>query len=162
MIDGKMGEIPEILTPTYVSIDPGVTTGVTLWDAEGKPLCYNELDIPNLHKFLDWLEDSDVGLLRRIIVEEYRLYQSKALSQSGSRLETVQVIGMVKRANYSMGRPDVVEVRADNKEIAAKWAGVKWNFKSKAHMPNWMASMLVGYWWLHKEGIIPARVLEEA
>ena len=145
----------------YVSFDPGTTTGVTLWDAQGKMLCTNELDIRNLNLFLDVLERyvfSGSGF-KRLIVEEYRLYQSKAVQQSGSKLETVQVIGMIKRSNHTMMLEPVVEVRADNKDIAAKWSGVR---IPKGHMPDWMSSYLIGYWWLHKvAGIIPARVLEE-
>lgn len=163
IVNGKMGDIPGTLSgmPRYLSIDPGVTTGITLWNEKGHPLHYNELDIPNVHKFLDICEE--YGEFGRIIIEEYRLYQSKALAQSGSRLETVQVIGMVKRSNYKMGLPDVVEVRADSKDIAAKWSGMPIPRGKKSHIPNWKASYLVGYWWLHEVAkIIPARVLEQA
>jgi hypothetical protein len=159
---GKFGDIPDCW-PKWVSFDPGVTTGVTLWNEVGKPIHYNELDIDNLHKFLDRLEICTLqsnAPIKRLIVEEYRLYQSKALQQSGSYLVTVQVIGMIKRSNYVMRLEPVVEVRADNKEIAAKWAG---QTIPRGHMPNWMASYLIGYWWLHKVvGIIPARVLEKS
>ena len=87
------------------------------------------------------------------------MYQKSALQQSGSRLETVQVIGMIKRSNYCIGLPDVVEVRADAKNTAAQWSGTR---LPKGHLDNWKAAYLIGYYWLHKKGIIPPRVLEQA
>jgi hypothetical protein len=158
IIKGNLGDFAKII-PTWISIDPGETSGITTWNDSGNPIHYNEFDIPNLHKFLDWLEQIKTDFLRKIIIEEYRLYQSKALQQSGSHLETVQVIGMIKRCNYKLNLPDVVEVRADSKDIAAKWSGVK---LPKGHTPDWMSSYLIGYYWLHKHGIIPARVLEQS
>lgn len=159
---GKMGDVPDCW-PVYASFDPGVTTGVTLWTEAGKPIHYNELDITNLHNLLDCLEvyasESTVSL-KQIIVEEYRLYQRLALQQSGSKLETVQVIGMIKRSNYKMGLPPVAEVRADNKEIASQWSGMAIPRKKTTHLENWKAAYLVGYWWLHTNGVIPARVLD--
>lgn len=160
---GLLGNVPSTMPgmPKYLSIDPGVTTGITFWNAEGKPLHYNEVDITNLHLVLDTCEE--YGQLTRIIIEEFRLYQHLAVQQSGSRLETVQVIGMVKRSNYKMNLPDVVEVRADTKEIAAKWSGMSIPRSKNSHIPNWKASYLIGYWWLHHVAkIIPARVLEQS
>ena len=160
--DGKMGPL-EPVNPHYMSVDPGVTTGITFWDADGKPLHYNEFDETGFQKTLDYLEaigpDSN---FQRIIVEEWVLYQKLALAQSGSRMEASQIIGMCKRTSYVLGLEPVVEIRADAKETAAKWSGTRWDFKKRTHMPNWMASYLIGYYWLHRQGIIPARVLEQS
>lgn len=159
---GLLGDVPATMPgmPKYLSVDPGITTGITFWSGDGQPLHYNEIDIPNFHLVLDVCEN--YGQLTRIIVEEFRLYQHLAIAQSGSRLETVQVIGMLKRSSYKMGLQDVVEVRADVKEIAAKWSGMSIPKGKKSHIPNWKASYLVGYWWLHSVAkIIPARVLED-
>lgn len=163
-----MGDV-SLENPYYISIDPGVTTGITFWDQKGRPTHYNELDILSLNRLLDHIEsihfDSGEELnLKKIIVEEYRLYQSRALAQSGSKLETVQVIGMIKRSWYQMFSDfAVVEVRADTKEIAAQWSGMPIPRGKNSHIPNWKASYLIGYWWLHSvANIIPARVLEQA
>jgi hypothetical protein len=157
---GKFGVLPRE-DPTYVSYDPGLTTGVTLWDDKGNVLHFNEFDIANLHKLLNYLEQSTTRL-KRNIVEEWVLYQKKALAQSGSRLEAVQVIGMIKRSNYMMNLAPVVEVRADSKEIAAQWSQTPIPRKG-SHMENWKAAYLIGYWWLHYVAkIIPAKVLEQS
>lgn len=159
---GTMGAVLDkhALAASYLSIDPGEkeSTGVTLWNSEGLPLHYNELDELNFNLLLDMLSLSEI--LRQVIIEEFRLYQNKAIQQSGSKLKTVQIIGMTKRFNHCLDLPPVVEVRADSKEVAALWSGMR---TPKGHMPNWMASYLIGYWWLHSVAkIIPARVLEQA
>lgn len=159
---GLLGDVPAIDDLVkYVSVDPGITTGITFWDAKGNPLHYNEVDIPNFHRVLDALEK--YNRLTRMIVEEFRLYQHLAVQQSGSKLETVQVIGMMKRSNYIMDLLPVVEVRADVKEVASQWSGMPIPKGKNSHIPNWKASYLVGYWWLHSVAkIIPHRVLEQA
>lgn len=160
---GTFGEVSWDLYPHYLSVDPGVTSGITLWNSHGKPVHYNELDIDNMNRLLDHIEYRIASIsfpLKQIIVEEFRLYQKLAVQQSGSKLETVQVVGMIKRSNYVMKLPPVAEVRADSKEIAASWSGTKMP-KRGTHMENWKAAYLVGYYWLHQQGIIPARVLEE-
>jgi hypothetical protein len=164
VLTGKMADLPDEI-PAYISIDPGITTGITYWDDKGRPTHYNEIDIDTLNRLLDILQEEYYAELReyplkQIIVEEFVLYQKLALQQSGSRLETVQVIGMIKRFNHCINLPPVVEVRADTKEIAAKWSGMPIPKGKNSHIPNWKASYLIGYWWLHHVAkIIPARVL---
>lgn len=139
---------------SYLSIDPGVMSGVTLWTKAGEPIIWNELNIDSMNELLD--EFHSYLPLGDIIIEEFVLYQKTALALSGSRLETVQVIGMCKRFAHTE-RVNVHEIRADAKGIAAQWAGMK---VPKGHMPNWQASYLIGYYHLHKTGVIPPRVLD--
>lgn len=160
-IEGSLGVVEHAVNAAYLSVDPGVTTGITFWNTAGEPVHYNELDIPSFYRLLDSIESVKPYRLRRIIVEEFRLYQDRALQQSGSKLETVQVIGALKYSNFRLKLDTVVEIRADAKETAAKWSETKWDFRKKTHMPNWLASYLVGYYWLHSTGIIPAKVLEQ-
>src|SRR5436190_23412365 len=145
-ISGEMGIIPTNLAVASISWDPGVikkpSTGVTLWDVHGNPVHTNELDIDNVHLLLDRCED-DWRDCVSYMVEEFRLYQNKALQQSGSKLETVQIIGMIKRSAYKTST-DVVEVRADCKGIAAMWSQTK---IPAGHMPNYMSSYLIGYYY---------------
>jgi hypothetical protein len=155
---GKMGKVPIPLHSIYLSIDPGVTSGITMWNLQGEPIHYNELDINGLHQLLDCFE-FHITPIERIIIEEFRLYQKMALQQSGSRLETVQVIGIVKRFNHVMQLKPIVEIRADAKEIAAKWSQTPVP-KRGTHMDNWKAAYLIGYYWLHQQGIIKAKVFE--
>ncbi len=160
IIQGEMGIINQnrYSEIKHASFDPGdivkPSTGVTLWNKEGEVIQTNELDIKNLNLLLDWLESN--CNLECIIAEEFRLYQHKALQQSGSTLPAVQIIGMLKRSAYKM-QNELIEIRADCKGIAAAWSQTK---MPSGHLPNWMASYLVGYYHLHKIGIIPAKVLE--
>ena len=138
----------------YVSWDPGKTTGVTCWSAEGQALNIKDLVGDEvLDGFLDSLEGEEI---EAFIIEEYRIYGSKAVAHVGSRVETAQVIGNLKawarRRNIK-----IVEQRSDIKPIAAKWSQVK---VPKGHMPDWMAAYLHGYYYLHNKGIIRAKVLD--
>lgn len=159
IIHGSMGQVPDLNEAYYISVDPGVlskdSTGITLWNRLGKPFHFNELDEVGLHQFLDWIEEGGI-IIRKIITEEFRLYQNKALQQSGSKLETVQIIGMLKRTVHKLNC-EFVEVRADAKDVAAMWSQTK---VPKGHMPNWMSAYLVGYYHLHEMGIIRAKVLD--
>lgn len=139
---------------TYISFDPGKTTGIALWNEKGATLGTFEYSIPRVEKFL---QNEIPPTVKVLIVEEYRLYGSLALAQTGSKLETVQVIGMIKLAGSWLKIP-VVEQRSDIKINTAKWAGIK---VPKGHMPDWMAAFLHGYHYLHQKGIIPPRVLED-
>lgn len=161
-IQGTMGKVPivELITSVaYVSCDPGIinkaSTGIVIWDKNGKVRHTNELDLDNLQRFLDWIED-DTNKPLKIITEEFRLYQNKALQQSGSKLETVQIIGVLRRVAYRIPC-EFVEVRADAKDVAAMWSQTK---VPKGHMPNWMSAYLVGYYHLHEIGVIRAKVLD--
>lgn len=159
-IHGEMGDINTSLDPAWISFDPGddtkPSTGVTLWNKEGVVLQTNELSVENLYLLLDWIELSCAP--NAFIVEEFRLYQHKALAQSGSKLPTVQIIGSIKYCAHRLGISgiDVYEIRADAKKIAAAWSQTK---IPTGHLPNWMASYLIGYYHLHKIGIIKAKVL---
>lgn len=139
----------------YVSWDPGQSTGVACWSETGDPLDVGtELKSDDARdRFLDRLESHPV---REFIIEEYRVYGSKALAHTGSKVYTAQVIGDLKSWARRHG-VKVIEQRSDIKEIAAKWAQVK---VPKGHMPDWMAAYLHGYYYLHRKGLIKPKVLE--
>lgn len=158
IINGEMGvlDTTKLDYPDYISIDPGddikPSTGITLWK-DTKVIHTNELSVDSLHQLLDWLEKGTAP--KEIIVEEYVLYQQKALQQSGSKLPAVQIIGIIKRSAYKMNIA-VIEVRADSKKIAAQWSQTK---ILSGHMPNWMASYLIGFFHLTKIGVLQPKVL---
>lgn len=139
----------------YISFDPGKTTGVVQWDGYGNPTGFHELDEEGLDEFLDCIESWPIKP-KVVILEEYRVYAS--YNHTGSKVITIQVIGGIKRTARRV-KAGVAEVRADNKRIAALWSGTS---VPKGHMPHWMAAFLVGYWYLHTNGIIKARVLDES
>lgn len=144
---------------SYISFDPGTTTGVVQWNEKGEPLAFHHLSEEELDEFLDLVE-AWPDRPRAIIYEEYRVYGALAAAHTGSKVHTIQVIGSIKRTARKL-KCLIYEVRADVKKIAALWSGVSWDFKSKRHMPHWLAAYLVGYWQLHKNGVIRPRVLDD-
>lgn len=139
----------------YVSWDPGQSTGVACWSAFAEPLIIKELKSDKERDdFLDSLEGEPI---KKFIIEEYRVYGSKAFAHVGSKVYTAQVIGDLKswarRHNVQ-----VVEQRADIKEIGCKWAGIP--FRKTTHMPDGQSAFVHGYYYLHKAGLIRARVLD--
>lgn len=128
------------------------------WDEKGEPVTFHHLSEEQLDEFLDLVETWPTAP-QYIIYEEYRVYAS--VPHVGSKVHTIQVIGNIKRTARKL-RINAHEVRADSKRIAALWSGAKWNFQSKKHMPHYLAAYLVGYWYLHKNGVIRARVLDES
>lgn len=141
---------------TYVSWDPGQRTGFATWDAQGNPIKtgYSLNSDEERDDFLDSLENEPV---HTFIIEEYRIYGSKAIAHVGSKVYTAQVIGDLKSWARRHG-VKVVEQRSDIKGPAAKWAQVK---VPKGHMPDWMAAYLHGYYYLHRQGLIRAKVLDQ-
>lgn len=135
----------------YISFDPGKNTGVVCWNENGEPIRIEEMRQEALDEFLDTVgEETKV-----FIIEEYRVYSH--VRHTGSKIETIQVIGQLKAA-ARRNNIHVVEQRANIKGIAAKWSGVK---VPHGHMPDQMAALLHGYYYLHQIGIIKPRVLED-
>lgn len=60
----------------------------------------------------------------QIFIEDFALLQGKALAQSGSKFETVQVIGMFKLWAYFSDVPVTMQMPTI-KPMAEKWTGVK-------------------------------------
>jgi hypothetical protein len=139
----------------YVSWDPGQTTGMVHWNEKGEPINVKELKGDEaLDEALDELEPATE--IETFIIEEYRVYGSKAIAHVGSKVLTAQVIGNLK-AWARRHNIKVVEQRSDIKNIAAKWSQTK---IPKGHMPDWMAAYLHGYYYLHNKGLIRAKVLD--
>lgn len=137
----------------YISFDPGKITGVVQWNSLGESLAFHHLDEDELDEFLDLVERWPVPP-EAIIYEEYRVYAS--VPHVGSKVQTIQVIGVIKRTARKLKCP-WYEVRADVKKIAALWSGVK---IPKGHMPHYLAAYLVGYWKLHMLKVIKPRILK--
>lgn len=141
----------------YTSWDPGEkTTGRTHWDENAKVVDTEDLTEEEFDKDLEATPDT----VELFIVEAYTPYGH--INHTGNRMLTSQRIGDIKGYARRKGIK-VVEVPANCKIVAAAWAQVKLprDIKGKIkHIPDFMASYLVGYWYLCKEGLIPLKVLE--
>lgn len=141
--------------PKYASFDPGVTTGVVLWDAKGVSLRVYQFKQKELSQFLN--EDPALKTVEIFIIEEYRVYSHKALAHIGSKLETVQIIGQLKGYAGSKGI-EVVEQSARILKIAQMWSGLK--IPSDHKQSHWPSAYNHGFYYLRKRGIIKSKLLE--
>lgn len=148
--------------PTYVSIDPGGsasgkrTIGVVMWDESGLPLKMEQYDQDELDEFLSNLQ-AVRSTLKVIIVEGYRVFSHKLEAHRNQKMLTSECIGRIKFAAKMLGVP-VVEQASTVLSTAEKWSGTKMpKNHDKSHS---VSAYLHGYFYLHKQGILRARVLE--
>jgi hypothetical protein len=74
----------------WLSIDPGPTTGYCEWSNENQYLRGDAVTSDRFYEILNLhLED---GTLRRIVIEEFRLYAAKATAKIGSNFPEVGVV----------------------------------------------------------------------
>jgi len=105
----------------YLAIDPGHTSGWATFNNEGGVTGAGQIKgMPEMHAFLSKLTPPP----KVVIIENFRLFAHKAAQQSGSSLETVQVIGLIKSMCYGW-QAEVVEQAPSIKPIAEKWSGIK-------------------------------------
>lgn len=140
---------------SYVSFDPGAKrTGVALWDENGTCTFNTSLQQHELDIYLEHLRTQST--LKKIIIEEYRVYSQYARKHIGSKVETVQVIGQIKALGRFLKIP-VIEQPATVLRIAAMQARVT---LPKGHIPDKTSAYLHGYFYLlHHEKVIKPLVL---
>lgn len=139
----------------YISFDPGETTGVACWDETPAAVRLEMYNDSELYQFLQ----GEVVSNRpdEFIIEEYRVYRSKAGAHVGSKIPTIQVIGALKMF-AKVNNIKVIEQPATILGIAEKWSGV---YRPSNHaVGHSICAMLHGYYNLHKRGLIKPRVLE--
>lgn len=138
---------------TYVSFDPGITTGVVTWDKDGNVLNKAKINQATLDALLVGFEH--INTIKAFIIEEYRVFTSKAIAHIGSKVETARVIGQI---TATARRKNIEIVMQDPKilKIAAMWAQFP---LPKGHLPDDDSAYLHGYYYLHRKGIISAKVL---
>jgi hypothetical protein len=73
-----------------ISIDPGGTNGYAIWEEGAYLEDSGALDAKELFELVKNTK------FHVMVIEEYRLYQSKAKTMIGNKFHTVQVIGVLK------------------------------------------------------------------
>ena len=105
-----------------MSFDPGTATGWATFDEEGqvisKGICRGHEE---LMEFLMSIPDNE--LPKVVIYEDYTLFQSKAMQQSGSDMPASQAIGIIKMFGKRC-RAEMIKQAANILGIAQKLAGV--------------------------------------
>lgn len=148
--------------PTYVSIDPGGsasgrrTIGVVMWDESGLPLKMEQYDQDELDEFLQNLQEVK-DTLKVIIVESYRVFSHKLESHRNKKMLTSECIGRIKFAARMLG-VKVVEQPSTILSTAEKWSGTK--LPKNHDRSHSVSAYLHGYYYLHRENVLRARVLE--
>lgn len=129
---------------TVLAIDPGITIGWCLFiDGE-----VNSLGTIKLDSFTNWLESFDPKP-DVIVVEDYKLFKHKALQQSGSRMETVKVIGMIE-SYVVRNRIKIVRQPSNILTIAGLWTETP--IPKKSHLQDQVSAYLHGSYWLIRAG----------
>lgn len=145
----------------YLSLDPGLSTGYATFDSNGDLITFGTLKggSEDLYPFLNRLNahirlaealtDETTGHLD-VIIEDYKLYPWKAMSQVWDSLETVRLIGAVQFWADLHEFP--VHLQEPNvKGIAYKWAGIS---VPKNHALSHETDAFVhGVYFLQKAGI---------
>lgn len=141
----------------YVSVDPGQTVGLATWGEDGKLIHKSKMPRVDFERFL-WgtVDPTYPNEILKFIVEKYVVYGNMTTAHIGRDNPTEQVIGMIDMIARKLGVP-VIKQPATILKITAKWAGIK---IPGGHCPDDISAYLHGYHYLHKRGIIPARVLE--
>lgn len=106
----------------YLAIDPGLSSGIATFDAAGKVTDISIIRTPAA--MFDFLSKVTNEVTKLIIVEEFKLFQRKALQQSGSDMVASRVIGAIEYVAHSQKIP-IVWQPAQIKRVAEMWTGKK-------------------------------------
>lgn len=132
-----------------VSIDPGGTCGVCLWEVTGQLVWQRKM---LLDEFVIWCDEFAEGVTV-VVCEDFTLRRNRANAQTGSKMQASQGIGIArafaraKRAKFIRQQPDILR-------ITALHVGVK---VPQGHIPDDVSAYLHGARWFMSEGILKAK-----
>jgi hypothetical protein len=130
---------------TALSLDPGKRTGWAEWSDEGVLLDHGILFIEEVPPFLNWKRPS------RFIVEDYVL-DHRAGKQKGSKLEAVQVIGMVKQRAHQINAVIYLQ-KQESRDMGYVHAGIK---KATRHDDSHdLDAVAHGFWHWEAQRLVP-------
>lgn len=144
---------PDIL----YSWDPGDTTGWARFNSiTGQPLGEGQLTFDEL---LIWLREREYlrHQLTELIVEDFALFQHRAIQQSGSKFVAVQVIGALKY--WAHGYCPVIMQPPTIKKAAQAWSKRKPVGKHAAS--HSVDAYNHGFYYLHQQGKIKTKLQEK-
>lgn len=140
-----------------VAFDPGETTGICVIeqaDGDAKPTKY--ANVPFL-ELLDWLTSAPKPDV--VVYEDFQILPHKAVKFAGSRMETIQAIGMIKSYVHKH-RARQVRQSPTIKTIAERWTQIP-PPKNHAH-GHWVDAYNHGMYWLIEQKLAKTVLQREA
>jgi hypothetical protein len=142
----------EINPAMYISIDPGKSNGVCLYDEKFYLLAMITVHAEDINKFIH-----NLNHVKTCIIEDFKLYPNKSKEQQYSDMETSRVIGRVE------SWAEIKDVKLEKQPATIKttaylWLGQKPPKKSdpKNHMMDANAHFM---YWAVSKGHVSARSL---
>jgi len=139
----------------YLAFDPGISTGWASFDTTGEGRSKGILR--GLDELMDWLSDRPAEVIPAVVIcEDYRVFGHKAKAHTGSRVETVQAIGMIKVYAKKWGAELVLQP-SSILTIAQLWSGAR--LPSNHDKSHDIAAYNHGVYYLQKCGIRKSRLI---
>lgn len=136
--------------PTYLSFDPGETTGFACFDAQGNLIRKGHIrGFDSLAGFLT--EQAGNPNLKTVVYEDFKIFAKKARSMTNSRMPVIQAIGAIR----SFAVQENVEYKiygSDRKPIQQKLSGVV--PPSDHSQSHWVDAYNHGYFYLLEIGLV--------
>ena len=143
--------------PYYLAFDPGNTTGYAEFDVHGEISDFGQIN-NGVEGITDFVMQYDKPI-HTVIIESYMVLPDdhSVKANVGSKLETVQVIGVLRGWAYSK-KAKIVMQQPQIKKIAELQAGFK--VKGKHENTHWQDAVLHGVYYLVKNKIRKPKGLE--
>jgi len=142
----------------YLAFDPGATTGWAEFDVNGKIVDHGQIKdgVEGVTGFIMAYDKP----IHTIIIESYmvRPDDHSVKANVGSKLETVQVIGVLRGWAYSK-KAQIIMQQPQVKKIAELQAGFK--VKGAHKDSHWQDAVLHGVYYLNKIGKRKPKGLED-
>lgn len=134
--------------PFLLAVDPGEGTGWVILTKQGMSL---DAGITRTREELyDWLDTVPTNI-EVVVMEDYRVFNHKAVAHAGSKLETARVIGVIEEWAHRH-KATLVLQPANILPIAKLWTGIK---PKGAHKDqHHISAILHGLYYLQKEGYV--------
>lgn len=131
---------------TYLSFDPGETSGWAKFNEHGDLEDKGQESFETLCRFLDAYSEP----VKIVICEDFRIRRNKAKKFIGNRMETIQALGAI-RAFAMRHNAEFILQDSGIKTIAERWTGVK--PQGPHAQSHWVDAFSHGAYYLIREGI---------
>ncbi|HEY0750017.1 MAG TPA: hypothetical protein VGD26_02610 [Chitinophagaceae bacterium] len=146
--------------PAYLAIDPGDTSGWATFDWQGNLIGMGQVkEADFVEKFTDLLTSD----LQHVIIEDYVLFQHKAMAQTNARGRKLKTAKMVGQLEMLANLRDVPYTKQESGRyrIGAMWGGFE--IPSNHSISHQYVAAAHGIFWLQSNGIRkPGQFMKES